>query len=742
MAVKVLQACVLVAALAVGGNAACTPSTKSGFKCQSTESIGTVHYEMSNDKSKVKFAAEASVTGYVALGVGNFMTSSKIVLGYVANGQGTMHAYDAIAGRNSAAVQSAQLDIASTAWVSDYSVVEANGKTTTSFTYTISGLDTASVPMVAGTSSSDSVIRHSNRLRFTLNLDEAQADATTTTAPQPTPVPTPQPTPVPTPQPTPAPSCTASTLSAYSCQQEASVSGGTMTVHWKLTADLASVSFAVVAPGTGWVGLGFGTGMVPADAVIATSSGVKVYKLESRSLSGVVASTAAWFDASSASMAEAAGVTTLKFTRTTSGLNLGAVDLIVAYHSTSDTLARHTGRGKLQVQLQKPSTNTPTPPAPATTQTPSTQAPSCTRSTLEVQGGTGTYECVADVGAGLKLHWTLAATRLFALEGTAAGYLAMGFPESPGSMGPGAALIATAAGVQKYRIGGGKSLGDVNVDTTVLPLVGGLGSATVSGSTVLFWTEAAAASGRQASVQQSGGVLQFNYALHSSSNNLEIHTTRGSADIDLASASVTDTSASSKQDEVKTHAGILVTVWCFLVPFGILAKRFLPLVTTAKVGSFPVPFVLHAALMFIAIVLTIAMVGLALDQFESGTEKSHKEIGIVVLVGCILQLVMQAAKCDGESEHRWIFRAVHIVLGFATLALSMAQIYTGADNYERIYANDSDFAEDIRHTALAGLCVFFVAFVALSVLQLVRGGPTQTPEEPDSSPTAPDDVPK
>eukprot|EP01061_Rhynchopus_euleeides_P018151 TRINITY_DN29_c1_g1_i3.p1 TRINITY_DN29_c1_g1~~TRINITY_DN29_c1_g1_i3.p1 ORF type:complete len:363 (+),score=22.30 TRINITY_DN29_c1_g1_i3:72-1160(+) len=220
MAVKVLQACVLVAALVVGGTAECTPSTRPGYKCQQAVSLGTVHYTMLHDKSKVKLAAEAPVEGFVGIGVGRGMLDSKLVAGYVRDGKPTMNVYSDIK-----SYWDVRADVFWQAtWASDYSVEEVNGMTTTSFTYNIAStnatnatLHSASFPIVMATDNSDGFGRHDGKSTFRLNLDEARElmpVGPATPAPAPTPFLPPAPTPAPI-HPPPVPTFCTSIISTW-----------------------------------------------------------------------------------------------------------------------------------------------------------------------------------------------------------------------------------------------------------------------------------------------------------------------------------------------------------------------------------------------------------------------------------------------------------------------------------------------------------------------------------------------
>ena len=748
-----LASLVLVSALFSDVDAACTSSTLAGYLCQQTAGSVVMHYTLAADKATVKLAVEASVTGYAALGVGAGMTTSQIVLGFVSSGVADVRALTA-SGRTLTAVNAGTVDIASTSWVTDASVTESGGKTVTSFTYNLAAggkiTDTSAANFVWSLSSTDAVAKHTATGGLTVNLDEAVPAATV--AP-PTAVPTSVPVgatlaPLTSAPLTSAPAisvpataaplaCTSSNLAGYLCQQTA----GSVVMHYTLAADKATVKLAVEASVTGYAALGVGDGMTTSQIVLGfVSSGVadvRALTASERTLSAVndgtvdIASTS-WV--TDASVTESGGKTVTSFTYNLAAggkiTDTSAANFVWSTSST-DTVDIHDERGQTTVNLDQSlpttaapagTTLTPTTPQPATTSTPSTSAPSsCTASTLATEEGDATFDCTEVLDGSVSLHWSiLSGSRIFALQGSAAGYLAMGFPESSGTMGPGAAMIVTEGTAAKYAIGSDKDVSSVQLSDAVLSGVSGLTAAVVNGATVMYWTETSSSAVRGAVALQADDILSFNYAYHSSSQTLTTHTTRASVEINLLDGASVDTTAASKQSKVKTHAAIQTAVWAYVVPIAVLAKRFGPLATTAKVSTFPVPFIVHAVLMIIAIVLTIAMAALALAEFDNGTEKGHKGTGITVMCAAIMQALMQVAKPDAESAHRWIFRAVHMVMGLVTMILACVTLFTGADNYERLYANDESFAMDIRVAAITGLGCFFFAYVLLSALKYVR----------------------
>ena len=575
--------------------------------------------------------------------------------------------------------------------------------------------------------------------------------------------------------------CTSSTLSGYTCQ--ATTSGAV--VHYTLAADKATVKLAVEASVAGYAALGVGGGMTTSQIILGyVSSGtatLKAITTSSRSSSGVSAGTVEVTSttyASDASVTESGGKTVTRFT-----YNLAAggkiADTAAANFawaiSPNDVIARHSSRGSVTLNLDEsvattsspptsapptpapdtpepgstatpapdtpapltnaPSTNAPSTNAPSTN-TPSTSAPatetppSCTASTLSLPSGEGTYQCVSQLDSAVSLHWSvLSGSRKYALRGTAAGYLAMGFPDTAKSMGPGSALIATGGSVAKYAISSGKTTSAVQQSSTVLTQVTDLTTSTVGGNTVMHWTETTTTTSRTGVVLSD--VLSFNYAYHTSSTSLQQHTVRASVEVDLLEGSNTDTTSSSKEDKVQAHAVIQTIVWAFLVPLAVLIKRFGG--KSVKVGGFPVPFIVHAVLMLISVILTICMVSLGLAEFDNGTEKAHKETGIVVMCTAIVQVLMQGGKPADDSPHRPIFYGVHAGLGLITMIIAYATLFTGAENYERLYGGD--FA-DIRIVIYVSIGIFALFAILLTVHQL-----TTKTEEKETEGTAPDTTP-
>ena len=249
--------------------------------------------------------------------------------------------------------------------------------------------------------------------------------------------------------------------------------------------------------------------------------------------------------------------------------------------------------------------------------------------------------------------------------------------------------------------------------------VTGLVGSTVGGVRMFAWTDTTGTTTSRGGVtlQAAADVMQFTYAYHSSNFAVTQHTSKYAAAVNLKTATSTAEAVTDNKDKVRLHGAFQLAVWGYMVPLAVMAKRFGPLATQAKAGPYPVPFVVHAVMMGIGVILCISMVILALTTFESGTEDAHKELGIVVMSASILQVLMQVAKPPAESHSRFHFRIVHAGLGMVTLILATVTVFTGASNYDRIYANDEDFGKNVRIATIVPLAVFFLASIGLSFLK-------------------------
>ena len=529
--------------------------------------------------------------------------------------------------------------------------------------------------------------------------------------------------------------CTPSALPQYACQ--ASPLGGAV-VSWRREG--TDVSLSLVCPGTGWCALGFKASMVGANPVVGAVTGavplVQAVTITERSVSGVNAAPLSTFNwIKGASVEVAAGVTTLAFTYDT-GIGTQMPDLVnvpmaLAYGSTP-LLAYHTNRGVFAINAQEASTSTAAPsmvgdtPQPSAgpessspsasptaapaldTPSPATPVPSsagCTASTLpRGDGSQASYMCATAVDTKVSLHWTLSGDEVaFALAFSGSGWFGIGFPETPGTMGPGVVLVAKGQVTQTYQMGSAR---DITAFTPLatMPHVASVALTSAGGQQVMRWID----SGRQ-----SNRLPAFNVAYHETSAVFRQHDRRYPfASLDLVRGA--PVALAGNKDYIMLHGAIMTVAWAYLAPLAILAKRFGPGLGCSRNqnATYPLPFVLHAGLMGITIACTVAMVILALAEFSGDNSRDHKTVGLIVLCLSLLQLVMQVAKPPRSSDYRKYFYYGHAVQGVVCYALAMSQMFTGPRDYNDMHP-DSAFGDNLRIVAACGIAFFVTAYLAL-----------------------------
>ena len=247
------------------------------------------------------------------------------------------------------------------------------------------------------------------------------------------------------------------------------------------------------------------------------------------------------------------------------------------------------------------------------------------------------------------------------------------------------------------------------------------------GVTVLRWRQQGGhAEGRAASVLSHGDpLLAWNVAYHPTQATFAKHEVKMSVVVNLATGATLSTVLEDNEKKVKAHAVLQVLVWAYLAPLAILIKRFGPM-ACKPVGKYPLPFVLHAGMMFVSIVLTVASTGLALNKFDGGTKHGHRGLGVVVMVCTLVQMLMQVSKCEHDDPKRAYFRGAHALLGMATYAMATAQLFTGARNYNRLY--EEDFAKRVRVASGVGLGLFVAAFLLLTAAAGMYGKASEPPQ--------------
>eukprot|EP00210_Caulerpa_lentillifera_P002713 g2593.t1 len=147
--------------------------------------------------------------------------------------------------------------------------------------------------------------------------------------------------------------CQKSELEGFDCSTDV-LSG--VKLHWKV--DVSSVSFAMEAPGDGWVALAWPEtpgNMVPSEAVIGTNTDLGVYKLTGKSTNDIIPDSSL-FSITEARSESSNGQLLMQFARELDDqfTATGEVPLLVAFDPDSSELSYHgfSNRAALELNLQ------------------------------------------------------------------------------------------------------------------------------------------------------------------------------------------------------------------------------------------------------------------------------------------------------------------------------------------------------------------------------------------------------
>eukprot|EP01063_Lacrimia_lanifica_P039206 TRINITY_DN8557_c0_g1_i3.p1 TRINITY_DN8557_c0_g1~~TRINITY_DN8557_c0_g1_i3.p1 ORF type:complete len:860 (+),score=97.12 TRINITY_DN8557_c0_g1_i3:74-2653(+) len=520
------------------------------------------------------------------------------------------------------------------------------------------------------------------------------------------------------------PACTPSSSAEYACME--TLLSGAIAVHWKLSADEASVSFEAEATGSGWLALGFGTSMTSGTAMVALDGSVPVL----HSLQGYYPPPSPLavdrVGYSMLSQSRSAGRTVLKFTRPLAGMALDKVDMMAAYHGTSENMAYHgpDKKATFSIALGGVESTTPTPPSTPpsiVTQEPtavlSTPAPKAAASGCEISA-LATYSCVVGVGGGAQMHYaedyTTADRRRVALEIGGGGWYSLAWPTKAGKMAPAAALVVEGewegGTTRRVRIDG-DSAASISSDPSVLPHVTDVALNVVNGKRVLSFLLSSAVAGRDAAVLSSGrsSVVSFNWAT-SWVESLNYHgTSRGSLTVDFDSGAAVVVRG-AVPGKVKTHVIVMFILWGILAPCGVLLKhvgpRFLP-------GL--MPYYMHGAAMTVVAIGTTVMMVHATSNLNN--DSVHKLLGTLITLVMWVQILLAVTK-------RWLAQnasaagrvgTAHRCIGLVTYpGLALGQIMVGVRDYNNRYGSDALGAR-IQWFALVGglvvACAYLFVFV-------------------------------
>jgi DOMON domain/Eukaryotic cytochrome b561 len=413
----------------------------------------------------------------------------------------------------------------------------------------------------------------------------------------------------------------------------------------------STVSVELEYMGTGWVGFAFSTTatMIPNTAIIGLPDDDTVlkYDLTIRDISGVLPASADRQTLTNASIVQANGITTLKFTRALSEANEttvvpGTTNTILVAYGLSNTLGNHLFRLPTTATFTECGAAIPVAPSAAPVAAPTTRGSELidlgnrrTQSVASFQSGDVVLTFVTD-----EVKQALTVT----MEYAGLGWIGFGISKN-GQMPNSLAIIAlpddgTGAPL-KYDMGSERSESAIVVASTERQTLTEASYTQNATHTTMTFTKLLVET-NELPISLAGN----NYFLYAvgSSNTFGYHASRRGFARDFANlaAPSTSTSESSNKSLWIAHGVLMVIAWTILVPLAVgtaVLRNFLTLPT----GQW---FRIHRLLNSIAVACTIAGFSIAVhiikkedgssaDHFTN-TIKHHK-IGLVVFLFAILQ---------------------------------------------------------------------------------------------------------
>ena len=685
---------------------ACTASTDSNFVCMITGAGMNVHWKTDTAGNYYEMMVDApkpGATGYAAVGwnptnpTGNKMFGATVMMGSTAD-LNTVKRY-LPTNTNAANIIATETAIPST--ITQTAITSTSTRLTVKFRRT--GVSTGSLLTIFAFGATGALSNHGTggRAAATINLASVPA----------------------TPAPTTAPVCTASTLvhtgtTNYQCMK--ALTNGVV-IHWNMATTGTTAIAATSTNVNGWFAVAFPTNagaMAPATSVaMSSATAAGIYAITAKSAAGIATTTSTVVDTPTVETANG-----LRILRYNAAVSILTANMAVNYAFHSSEIGFpvniHSTRGAGTVDFVNPVAT----PAPAATPAPPATPTSCTASTL-IQTGTTTYDCMLALSAAVTIHWnreTTATNTAMAASAGVGGWLSIGFPTVATSMTPATAVssnAATTAGI--FAITGRSAAG---IAATTSPNLNTATTELVNGQRIIRFNVLTSFLADN---------MPVNYAVHTSNVQFPIasaqHTSRGSSAVNFAAGTAQSVVGARDFEEARTHGGAMIAIWAYWVPLAILIKGAGPLVCKGKVCEFPIPFVIHIAMMFIAMSLTTVFAAIALSEFDNDVEYGHREIGIVILSIGWVQVLGGIAKPANDSSFRKYWGWGHLLFGFSIFILAVVQMAYGYKNLETLYANED--IDPMKHALIAGLVAFGTIYIGCRIYMIVTK--EEQPEQED-----------
>lgn len=125
------------------------------------------------------------------------------------------------------------------------------------------------------------------------------------------------------------------------------------------------------------------------------------------------------------------------------------------------------------------------------------------------------------------------------------------------------------------------------------------------------------------------------------------------------------------------HGVISAVAWGILVPIGVMAARYLRPFPWAD----PLWFYLHITCQLTGYTLGVVGwgLGLQLQKYASPIKYFHRNVGISIFVFATLQVLAMVLRPKRGSKHRRYWNMYHHTVGYATIILSIVNIFEGLD---------------------------------------------------------------
>eukprot|EP01060_Flectonema_neradi_P026637 TRINITY_DN357_c0_g2_i11.p1 TRINITY_DN357_c0_g2~~TRINITY_DN357_c0_g2_i11.p1 ORF type:complete len:1133 (+),score=232.47 TRINITY_DN357_c0_g2_i11:2956-6354(+) len=325
--------------------------------------------------------------------------------------------------------------------------------------------------------------------------------------------------------------------------------------------------------------------------------------------------------------------------------------------------------------------------------------------------------------SGITLHWSWDGTSPtidIAVRSTFTGWFGLSFPTKAGLMVPAKGFIASEGGnkLASYNIVA-QSVGGVREDETVASELGvaTIGYELVGGEQIMKLTR---------NSENFAELININIARDPIVEQLGKHPDDGvvSFTMNFLSGSM-EVQSSGLEDYRTAHGALMIAAWCYLLPFGILIKRYgkpvFGLGNSIRRGMTGVAFRLHIIFMLLGCFCTLAAVVIAITKFRDNNEEDtgeHNKVGLAIfflmsvqpIMGIIGSLLFPTARSRG----RRYFSFTHKLIGRTAVLMAFIQVFTGI---KKLSTTDSPTSDSFQIASLVGITFNLSAAIFLEALQ-------------------------